>query len=127
MITATMGIITILSCYVIAVATEHVPGWLPMISDCAVQSPEKYIFRIGMVVTACLLFCNTYLYFFYIGFAEFGKVRLSDDISKFCGFTSCFALAMLASISEVDDLYVHDSMYYEKNIASIVSSTTNKK
>ena len=46
---------TILLCYALAVLLGHVPAWLPMISDCAVESPEKYLFRLGLVVGASLL------------------------------------------------------------------------
>ncbi len=46
---------TILLCYGLAVGLGHVPAWLPMISDCAVLSPEKYPFRLGLVVGAALL------------------------------------------------------------------------
>lgn len=46
---------TILLCYTLAVVNGHVPAWLPMISDCAVYAPEKYPFRLGVVVGASLL------------------------------------------------------------------------
>ena len=49
----TMG--TIFLCYGLAVAFGHVPAWLPMISDCAVQPPERYPFRYGVVVGALLM------------------------------------------------------------------------
>lgn len=46
---------TIFLCYGLAVGLGHVPAWLPMISDCAVYSPEKYPFRLGIVVSAVLI------------------------------------------------------------------------
>ena len=47
--------LTILICYVLAVIYEHVPAWLPMISACGIDAPERYPFRVGLVVAALLL------------------------------------------------------------------------
>lgn len=47
--------VTIVGCYIIAASLGHVPVWLPMISDCALKPPEKYIFRLGVVVGAFLI------------------------------------------------------------------------
>ena len=43
----------------------HVPFWLPMISDCAVYPPEKYIFRLGFISGANWLFISSLLYYLY--------------------------------------------------------------
>ena len=56
--TVSLCTFTILVSYVIAVSLHHEPAWLPMISDCATKAPEMYIFRFGMLVSACLLATN---------------------------------------------------------------------
>ncbi|XP_019853160.1 PREDICTED: DNA damage-regulated autophagy modulator protein 1-like [Amphimedon queenslandica] len=56
--------LTILVCYVLAVAFGHVPIWLPMISDCAVKSPEKYFFRIGVVFGASLIGIQSFIVYY---------------------------------------------------------------
>ena len=43
---------TIVLCYILAVSFKHVPAWLPMISNCAVAPPERYPFRVGIVLSA---------------------------------------------------------------------------
>jgi len=57
---------TLISCYVIAVALGHVKPWLPMISDCAVDPPEKYIFRLGIIPGAWLLNINSLMMLYYV-------------------------------------------------------------
>lgn len=56
--------LTILVCYVLAEAFGHVHIWLPMISDCAVRSPEKYIFRIGVVFGASLIGVQSFIVYY---------------------------------------------------------------
>ena len=51
-------------CYAIAVAFQHVHPWLPMISDCAVRSPEKYLFRIGVVFGASLIGIQSFIVYY---------------------------------------------------------------
>lgn len=46
---------TVLLCYALAVVNGHVPIWLPMISDCAIEAPEKYPFRLGIIIGGFLL------------------------------------------------------------------------
>ena len=50
-IAAVETLATILVCYGLAVKYGHVKPWLPMISDCAVYSPEKYPFRFGLLLS----------------------------------------------------------------------------
>ena len=47
-------VITILLCYVLAVALHHRPAWLPTISQCGDHPPEKYFFRWGILVGSLL-------------------------------------------------------------------------
>lgn len=48
--------VTTFVCYAIALALGHVEhAWLPMISDCGAEAPEKYIFRLGLITSASLL------------------------------------------------------------------------
>ena len=60
-----MWVSTIIVCYIIAVSLGHVPAFLPMISDCAVAAPERYIFRLGFISGANWLFASSLLYYLY--------------------------------------------------------------
>lgn len=46
---------TILLCYGLAVALGHKPMFLPTISECGEEAPEKYFFRWGILVGGILL------------------------------------------------------------------------
>lgn len=48
-------LITILGCYILAVSLGHKEVWLPTISECGEQPPEKHIFRWGIMVGGLLL------------------------------------------------------------------------
>ena len=52
----TSGIIfTIILCYSLAVGLQHRKPWLPTISQCGDEPPEKYFFRWGMMMGAVVL------------------------------------------------------------------------
>lgn len=94
---------TIFLCYGIAVCFGHVPSWLPMISACAVNSPEKYPFRIGMIVGACLMQVEVLL-------AYHGNKGYSR--SKFCLVTGTLAsigLGIVGAVNEEENNTVHSS------------------
>ena len=94
---------TILLCYTLAVVNGHVPAWLPMISDCAVYAPEKYPFRLGIVIGASLLafqVVNTY------------NVNKSSALAKPMAVMAVFASAGLATVGVVNEREndnIHDS------------------
>ena len=50
-------IATTMSSWAIALYNGHVKWWpIPMISHCGVDPPEKYVFSVGLVVAAALMF-----------------------------------------------------------------------
>ena len=50
-------IVTITACYLISQYLGHVTLWpLPMISYCGVHPPEKFLFSIGLICSAFLMF-----------------------------------------------------------------------
>lgn len=101
---------TILTCYTIAVSLGHVPAWLPMISDCAVYPPEKYIFRIGMILSAALLELNCLLmYFFLHSVSIAGGVGVSDKLGMAVASVASFSLACVGAINEQEDDPVHSA------------------
>eukprot|EP00026_Physarum_polycephalum_P012144 Phypoly_transcript_12420.p1 GENE.Phypoly_transcript_12420~~Phypoly_transcript_12420.p1 ORF type:complete len:209 (+),score=34.09 Phypoly_transcript_12420:182-808(+) len=76
-----------------------------MISDCAVQAPEKYIFRIGMITTASFVFCGSLFFYFYID----SKISKSvyDKVSLVLAFVASLGLATLAAVNEQEDNSIH--------------------
>ena len=93
---------TILLCYVLAVVNGHVPIWLPMISDCAVNAPEKYPFRLGIVIGASLLALQAVATYY---------VNQSSKLSKPMAVMAIIAssgLAVVGVVNEDEDDAVHD-------------------
>eukprot|EP01119_Soliformovum_irregulare_P003870 TRINITY_DN14918_c0_g1_i1.p1 TRINITY_DN14918_c0_g1~~TRINITY_DN14918_c0_g1_i1.p1 ORF type:complete len:244 (-),score=61.94 TRINITY_DN14918_c0_g1_i1:56-787(-) len=101
------GILTILTCYIIAVMKGHVPAWLPMISDCAVQSPESYIFRLGMISTAMLLECNSILMLAYLNTSGLRGKRSWDLASFVIVSLGCLGLAIVGAVNEKENGGIH--------------------
>ena len=107
---------TILLCYGIAVGYGHVPAWLPMISDCAVEAPEKYPFRLGIIVGAALLGVEVLLVFF--ADKNFSK-------NRFClvvGILSSAGLGIVGAVNEVENNIIHSGqcIFIARNISSSV-------
>ena len=97
---------TILLCYALAVGLGHVPAWLPMISDCAVEAPERYPFRMGIVLGAFLLGLEVV--------AVYNSDRVFSK-NKFCLFAGCiasFGLGIVGVVNEKEDNTVHSSKYH---------------
>jgi len=106
---ASLGTFTIGLCYYLAVSLGHVPAWLPMISDCAVNAPEKYPFRIGMIVSPCLIFVNASLYYFFVGGSAFGGRRVADKVALIlCGISSV-GLMVVGAVNEQEDNSIHSA------------------
>ncbi|XP_065828883.1 DNA damage-regulated autophagy modulator protein 1-like [Oscarella lobularis] len=99
----TVGITTttIFLCYALAVGLGHVPAWLPMISDCAVESPEKYPFRLGIISGATALIANVLLV--YSAFPSFSLRKTSAAF----GVVASVGLAIVGAVNEEEDNTVH--------------------
>eukprot|EP01096_Ripella_sp_DP13-Kostka_P000244 TRINITY_DN102_c0_g1_i1.p2 TRINITY_DN102_c0_g1~~TRINITY_DN102_c0_g1_i1.p2 ORF type:complete len:284 (+),score=108.67 TRINITY_DN102_c0_g1_i1:57-854(+) len=102
-----LGVTTILLCYVIAVSLGHVPAWLPMISDCAVYPPESYFFRLGMILTAALLFVNCGNMYFFLNAVQYGGPKTSDRWGLIMSGISCLGLGIVAAVNEDENGTVH--------------------
>ena len=92
---------TVFLCYGLAVGLGHVPAWLPMISDCAVEAPEKYPFRMGIVVGAFLLVFEVVAV--YNSDRKFSK-------NKACLYLGCiasFGLAVVGVVNEKENNTIH--------------------
>lgn len=95
---------TILLCYGIAVASGHVPAWLPMISDCAVLAPEKYPFRFGMILGATLLEVEILLvYFADKGFS-------GDKACLVIGSIGTLGFGVVGAVNEEENNTIHSGL-----------------
>ncbi len=92
---------TILLCYSLAVSNGHVKPWLPMISDCAVLSPEKYPFRLGLAVSSMLLSVEVVIIY------NANMVYSRNKLSLFLGLVATFCLGVVSAVNEVEDNPVH--------------------
>lgn len=107
---------TILICYTIAVSLGHVPLWLPMISDCAITAPEKYIFRLGFISGANYMFISSLLYFIYFkSHVERDKQENKSSamfvppiVSLILAFVASLAVAVVGAVNEREDMNVHE-------------------
>ena len=100
-ITAIETLVTLLGCYVIAVACRHVRPWLPMISDCGIYSPEKYPFRLGVVLGSTLMAGEIVLVYYS------GKPYSKSRVSLVTATVGSFCLAVSAVVNEKEDSALH--------------------
>ena len=100
---ATIVLATIFTCYGIAVSYGHVPVWLPMISDCGVYPPEKYLFRLGLVVGSVFLHVESIL--LYNANKAFSNSRLAMILS----LLSSLGMGVVAVVGEKENEAVHVS------------------
>ena len=105
--------LTILICYVLAVIYEHVPAWLPMISDCGIDAPERYPFRVGLVVAALLLALDVILCYG-------AGIGSKNKLCVISGLISSVGLAVVAVVNLEENIHIHASMYRLLNIAVIL-------
>ena len=96
---------TIILCYTLAVILGHVPAWLPMISDCAVEAPEKYLFRLGVIPGAVALFANVIMV--YYAFPDF-RLR---SLELATGVVASVGLAVLTAVNEDENNTIHVGRY----------------
>lgn len=95
-----LGLSTIILCYILAVSFKHVrSAWLPMISDCAVLSPEKFFFRYGVLTAALLMICESVI--IYLAAVPRSKVALV------LGSLSALCLGVVAVDNEREAPSVH--------------------
>ncbi len=93
---------TVIFCYILAVVNGHVPIWLPMISDCAVYPPEKYPFRMGVVIGASFLALHAVICYY-----ANNKSTLTSSMAAMAVIAST-GLAVVGVVNEDEDGNVHD-------------------
>ena len=98
---ATIVLGTIFTCYGLAASLGHVPVWLPMISDCAVYAPEKYLFRLGLVTGSIFLHVESIL--LYNADKAFSNSRLSMILS----LMSSLGMGIVAVVNEKENNTIH--------------------
>lgn len=92
---------TIVICYSLAVSLGHVQPWLPMISDCAVYSPEKYPFRFGLALSSILIGAQVVLVHQAKGYSK---------ASAFFGLLASLGLGIVSVVNEEENSKVHGGM-----------------
>ena len=102
---ATIILATILSCYMIAVSLGHVPVWLPMISDCGVYAPEKYLFCCGLITGSVFVFGESILLYH----AE-GKAFSNSWLSLMLSLVASVGMGIVGAVSEKENIVVHLGM-----------------
>mmetsp|Transcript_766 Transcript_766/g.2382 ORF Transcript_766/g.2382 Transcript_766/m.2382 type:complete len:243 (+) Transcript_766:96-824(+) len=109
---SSLAVFTILITYIIGVLFFNLPVWLPMISDgFAAGLITLAISRLGIIVSAFLLWVNNGLMFFYIR----GSMQMAGGmvaaISTHAAFwvctVACFCLAVVAAVDENENGTVH--------------------
>jgi len=131
---SSLTLITIMTCYTIAVLKGHVPVWLPYISDCAVGYPEAYIFRSGMTLSSFFLFLNSYEFFL---FAKKYNKGLLPYLSLFYSILSNTGFGILSVVNEKENDTIHlfgaiiffamQGFYMWNNLICIYYINNNKK
>lgn len=99
-----LTLITIFTCYLIAVLKGHVPAWLPYISDCAVGYPEAYIFRSGMTLSSFFITLNYYEFYLFI--RKYNKT-IMPLIGFIVGALSNLGLSVVSVVNEKENRVLH--------------------
>ncbi|XP_065911033.1 DNA damage-regulated autophagy modulator protein 1-like [Dysidea avara] len=97
----TIVLATIFACYGIAVSYGHVPVWLPMISDCGVYPPEKYLFRLGLVVGSVFLHVESILLY------NANKAYSNSRLAMILSLLSSLGMGVVAVVSEKENGAIH--------------------
>ena len=100
-------LLTIMTCYTIAVALGHVPAWLPMISDCAVKPPEMYLFRLGVVFGASLIALQAVTVYYA------NKDRPLSSLNAVLALVASISIGIVGVVNEDEDDSVHSCMLME--------------
>ncbi|KJE95595.1 hypothetical protein CAOG_06033 [Capsaspora owczarzaki ATCC 30864] len=98
-----VSLTTIFGCYATAVHLHHVKAWLPMISDCGVDAPEKYPFRLGIISSALLIMFNAYLVWAISG----SSASKSNTVAFISALGGAAGLAVVGAVNEAEDNSVH--------------------
>ncbi len=99
---------TITVCYAVAVLTGHVEWWLPMISDCGVYFPEKWIFHIGLIVSSVLIHSASKVVRDFIASNNSDSTSSKwENTAVVLNFIACGGLAGCASVTEKEDNNLH--------------------
>ena len=106
-------LLTIMTCYTIAVALGHVPAWLPMISDCAVKPPEMYLFRLGFAFGASLIALQAVIVYYA------NKYRPLSSLNAVLALIASISLGGLGVVNEVEDGSVHLCMWIHSIVHSV--------
>jgi len=110
-LTGIFSLTTIFGCYLIAVSQGNVPVWLPMISDCAVDPPESYFFRFGIITSAALLNVNAIMMLCYRKASQFqaegNGITIFDQVAYGFALTGSIGLALVGSINEKENMSLH--------------------
>lgn len=102
--TAIEMLVTIFTCYTMAVYDGHVQPWLPTISECGIYPPEKYFFRYGFVVGACLMAIQgVCTYYLLKSWTKSGTYLALVSVASFC-------LGAVGVVSMHEDSSVHNFM-----------------
>jgi len=78
-----------------------------MISDCAVEAPEKYLFRVGLITTGLLLWVGSIFMTYYQ--KKLGGQKISDSIALTIVTVACFCLCIVGAVNEKEDNTVHSA------------------
>jgi len=111
-----LPICTILTCWIIALSLGHVALWpWPMISDCGCETPEKWIFRLGLTVSSTFLVREAFLVRDYIKRAAMLSGRAisgtsPEDVSVYLATIASFGLAGCATVSENEQSDLHGAL-----------------
>ena len=96
----------LLTCYGLAVYLDHVPIWIPFISECAVHPPEQFIFTLGLVPGGMMLWVACLIVYFTDQGWSLSKVALV------IGTISSIGLIVTATISMREHLVMHTGKVY---------------
>ncbi len=89
---------TVLICYTLAVMEGHKPAWLPTISECGVEPPEKYIFRWGIMTGGILLFIEAIILYW---------SKWTSSLEYYLGMIAGLLLTGVAVVAVNENLTVH--------------------
>ena len=83
----------------------HVHPWLPKLSDLGVYAPEKYFYRLGVVLSASLMAVAAVIVY------TASEETAADSVALRFGLVGPLGLAVLAVVSEKEDNPVHSGEY----------------
>ena len=80
-------------------------GLIPVISDCGVKSPEKYVFRIGFVIGGLLMAVQC-VAISYLDKGPTARLSLVVGLVQGCG------IAVVGVVSETENIVVHVRKFF---------------